>query len=373
MSDQLNTFSDYTFVVAGDFNVGHSDSKKNGTSLLHDCYKRCDNNDGYDDTHALLETELVSGVEMTNLTLSHESTTYPKFPGSPIDNIYVQGPLSDKFSSAIIREETYGSDHLPVLVTVTITDAEKSFDNEIEAHALTGAVDDNLTGEPLRKHLRATWFKGKHTPLSYNEARIEMYSNIDRADDGYVYGVYSGYKKKAKPVTYLKPINAEHPVPQSWFSKKMPMKSDIHHLFSTHETTNNRRGSLPFGEVANASKWLGIADEKLVMVESLPTTNEHSYSELDVNTMFEPPENQKGNTARAIAYFYTMYAKKAGSINRIFYAKNIQLLADWHMMDPVDDAERERNERIKVVQGNGNPYIEHPELLCRAWEIENCQ
>ena len=363
MVDQLTAFPDYTYVVAGDFNVGHSDTKKNGVTLLQDCYSHCNNSDGYDDTHALLATELVSGIEMTNLTLSHHTSTYPRYPGSPIDNIYAQGPLLEKFSEVKIGTETYGSDHLPVLVTVTLGNEETKPDGN----------DNELRGQAFREYLRKTWFEGKHKSLSYNEARMEMYSNVDSADDAYVYGVYTGYRQKAKLTTFLDPINAEHTVPQSWFDKKVPMKSDIHHLFPTHKDPNTRRGTLPFGEIKTPTVWLGLSDGKYVKVGSLPARNEESYSELLKGTMFEPPENQKGNTARAIAYFYTMYPTQAGSIDRIFYRNNIQLLADWHKADPVDDAERKRNTRIKKVQGNSNPYIEHPEWLCRAWELQGCQ
>ncbi|QVL48256.1 MAG: endonuclease [Thiocapsa sp.] len=33
------------------------------------------------------------------------------------------------------------------------------------------------------------------------------------------------------------------------------------------------------------------------------------------------------------------------------------------------DAERQRNDRIEAVQGNRNPFIDHPELVCRAWGL----
>jgi endonuclease I len=35
----------------------------------------------------------------------------------------------------------------------------------------------------------------------------------------------------------------------------------------------------------------------------------------------------------------------------------------WNVLDPVDDSERERNERIKAIQGNRNPFIDDPELV----------
>lgn len=112
-------FPGYSFLVAGDFNVGHSDAAKNGVELAADCYNNCDNRDRYDETHALLGAGLVSGLKMKNLTLSITTSTYPTYPGSPIDNIYVDGADKDKFSDAQTGTSTYGSDHLPVWTVLT--------------------------------------------------------------------------------------------------------------------------------------------------------------------------------------------------------------------------------------------------------------
>ena len=109
---------DYTFIVAGDFNVGHSDAVKNGADILNDCYKKdCQEEDGYDDTHALLAGGLVRGIKMKNLTLKLDDTYYdPKdrFDGGAIDNIYVHGSGVNGFSKAVKSENRYNSDHYPI-------------------------------------------------------------------------------------------------------------------------------------------------------------------------------------------------------------------------------------------------------------------
>ena len=114
VSKNMKSLNGYTHLVAGDFNIGHSDSKKNGTDLTSDCFKNCSNKDGYDETHALLAGGLVNGLKMTNLTRGIRDATFPKYPGSPIDNIYVVGDLSNNFSPAQKGADTFGSDHLPV-------------------------------------------------------------------------------------------------------------------------------------------------------------------------------------------------------------------------------------------------------------------
>lgn len=107
-------FPGYAYLVAGDFNVGHSDKEKNGKSLKKDCYKDCGRKDRYDETHALLRSGLVHGLKMNNLAKGIPDATYPGFPGSPIDNIYVYGDLAERFEPAKKASKAYGSDHLPV-------------------------------------------------------------------------------------------------------------------------------------------------------------------------------------------------------------------------------------------------------------------
>jgi endonuclease I len=37
-------------------------------------------------------------------------------------------------------------------------------------------------------------------------------------------------------------------------------------------------------------------------------------------------------------------------------------LLRWHAEDPVSEQELQRNERIFRLQGNRNPFIDHPDL-----------
>ncbi len=227
-----------------------------------------------------------------------------------------------------------------------------------------------LTGEALRDWLREHWYQGHHRTLGYNAARRAMYTHIDVAADGRVYGVYSGFSQPARETTFLDPINAEHTVPQSFFGRSDPMLSDIHHLFPTHKDVNSARGSDPFGEIpdTDTTRWYGLTpDGALARLSSPPETDRDAYSE-DRPDVFEPREVHEGDAARAVLYFYTMYPGRAGSLDRI--TRNApEVLGVWHRIDPPDDRERQRNERIEAVQGNRNPFIDHPELVCRAWGL----
>jgi endonuclease I len=37
-------------------------------------------------------------------------------------------------------------------------------------------------------------------------------------------------------------------------------------------------------------------------------------------------------------------------------------LRQWNIIDPVDQAEINRNDKVEQIQGNRNPFIDDPEL-----------
>jgi endonuclease I len=243
------------------------------------------------------------------------------------------------------------------------------------APPIPAAAPAGLTGQTLRDWYRVNWYDGKRVVLSYADARGKMYNYADNYNN-VVTCVYSGYTETVPYSTtnistsVVNRINCEHTVPQSWFSQAVRMRSDIHHLYPTYDTWNNLRGSDPFAEIPDATTqtWMRL----LVSQNTIPTTNLAEWSE-DTNTQFEPREDHKGNLARSIFYFYTMHGGQpelaATGHPTIASIGDINNLYAWHLADPVDAHEIERNRRVAVSQGNYNPYIEHPETVATAWGL----
>ena len=50
---------------------------------------------------------------------------------------------------------------------------------------------------------------------------------------------------------------------------------------------------------------------------------------------------------------------------------SVSTLLLWHALDPVDDAERLRNEKVFSLQGNRNPFVDHPEWVEALWSGES--
>jgi len=193
-----------------------------------------------------------------------------------------------------------------------------------------------------------------------------MFWEIDN-EGGMVTCVYSGFEQPAQNASFLDPINTEHTIPQSWFESQEPMRSDIHHLFPTHGEVNQARGNLGFDEVqdSQADEWFVGSAGNFIDQSGQPSSDVDDYSEVHYNVAFEPREEQKGNTARAVFYFFTMYPQFIDSY--LSQIGSLEWLYLWHQLDPPDAIEVERNEQIQEIQGNYNPYIYEPDLLGIAW------
>ena len=223
----------------------------------------------------------------------------------------------------------------------------------------------DLSGQDLRTWLKTNYYDGQHVTLGYDQARVRLYNYIDN-ESGKITCVYSGYQVNSPyggTTTYPAPINCEHTIPQSFFNEANPMVSDLHHLFPTHENVNSTRSNYPFAEIPDntTTKWMYLATTQT----TIPTSNIDLYSEY-ANYTFEPREDDKGNVARAIFYFYTMYPTQAGAMSLV---GDINTFYQWHLSDPVDAKEIERNGQIETYQGDRNPYIDYPDIVARAWGL----
>lgn len=247
----------------------------------------------------------------------------------------------------------------------------------------------DLFGTDLRTWLKTNWYTGKYSQLGYDNARRAMYNSTDGVDNvppDNTICVYTGYNDNVGSDTYPDPINTEHTIPQSFFDDDEPMRGDMHHLFPSHENTNSARSNNPFGEVPDGSaRWYGATSPG--GTATMPTVNIEEWSEGNSSpAYFEPREDHKGDVARALFYFYTMYPGQANvsytppagdttGITRVVYSatnntlEELQLLYSWHVNDPPSAKEIARNAGVADAQGNYNPYIEHPDIVARAFSI----
>lgn len=247
------------------------------------------------------------------------------------------------------------------LLVVILTSGKMGF-----AQIPTGYYNtaENLSGEPLRtalyniinghsvKDYTALW--GYFQTTDNNGGIVwDMYTNNPSGSATYTFnfgsdqcGNYSGEGDC---------FNREHSFPKSWFNDALPMYSDLFHLYPTDGWVNGKRGNYPYGEVNN------------------PTYTSSNGSKLGANvfpgysgTVFEPIDAYKGDFARTYFYMVTRYKNVSSTWtsdmlagdNLTNWAKT--MLISWDALDPVSQKEIDRNNAVHDVQGNRNPYIDHP-------------
>jgi endonuclease I len=165
--------------------------------------------------------------------------------------------------------------------------------------------------------------------------------------------------------------NREHSWPKSWFNDGYPMYTDLFHLYPTDGKVNGERGNYPFGEVKTAQYTSSNQSKR-------GPCNDLAYSGI----VFEPIDAYKGDFARTYFYMATRYENTIatwekyeangdaildGTSKQVFEQWYLNLLFKWHSNDPVSAKETDRNNAVYLIQGNRNPFIDHPEFVMDIW------
>ncbi|MCH2043553.1 MAG: endonuclease [Saprospiraceae bacterium] len=233
----------------------------------------------------------------------------------------------------------------------------------------------NLTGQTLIDSLVAQY--KPDSVLNYGEAKDTLIAVLHNVNDT-VTCVYTGLKLYVDPTqdpsTYVfdggnvNGINTEHTFPRSKGANSGNPKGDLHHLFPTRAGTNSARGNSPFANIQDtaADEWFYLDQE----YDTIPPSpiDLHKCSKRISGVSFEPPHDHKGDVARAMFYFYTMYRTEADAADPSFFSGMRAQLCEWHIFDPVDAKEWNRNLAIAPLQSNQpNPFILDCTLVKRAY------
>ncbi|MDE6586286.1 MAG: endonuclease [Clostridia bacterium] len=185
--------------------------------------------------------------------------------------------------------------------------------------------------------------------------------------------------------------NREHVWPKSdsnglWKSDTVGGGADLHHIRPAEKDLNEHRGNKLYGEVNNGKAEYTSVSHVL---------GGHSTGSNSSGT-FEPLDSVKGDIARILMYVYTHYntytnaifggnattnGEKVSGFQSMYFgtlnythiitanseSNAIKLLLRWNEADPVDSIETKRNEIICGIQGNRNPFIDHPEYAEAIW------
>ncbi|MDP2386356.1 MAG: endonuclease [Bacteroidota bacterium] len=159
-------------------------------------------------------------------------------------------------------------------------------------------------------------------------------------------------------------FSREHSYCHNWMptnpadNPELPEYNDQHHLFPCKQTdVNAERSNYPLGEVIN--------------VQNVYLDGKSGLNALG-QKVYEPRDEQKGNSARAIMYVAACYNGVSGNnwqfrnpiSGTIAYGQDQEVLKAWHYMDPPDSYEIARNDFLDSLQGNRNPFIDSMQYAC---------
>ena len=239
-----------------------------------------------------------------------------------------------------------------------------------------------LTGEALQTALYN--IIDSHTVVSYTPGVWNAFYTTDDRPGGKVWDMYSDIPGGTPPYEYSLGTDQcgnasqegdcysrEHSFPKSWFDDTSPMNTDLFHIYPVDQYVNLMRSNYPFGEV-DVPTWTSLNGSRRGPCVAQGYTG----------TVFEPRDEYKGDFARTYFYMATRYRNLiagwenldplgsvvlAGNSYPAYDSWYLDLLLAWHAGDPVSQKELDRNDAIYAIQGNRNPYIDHPEFATSVW------
>lgn len=237
-----------------------------------------------------------------------------------------------------------------------------------------GYYDDaqGLTGEVLKTELNN--IIKDHTEFPYTSSATDVWDILKETDKdpnnpNNVILLYSGWSKNGEEeYDGGNGWNREHVWAKSHgdFGNTLGIGTDVHALRPCDVSVNSARSNRWFAECSTE------------YIDGDGATGCYTSS---TEWVWKPNENVKGDVARMIFYMATRYEGDGmepdlqiidylpsnNNTSDPVHAKLSDLLL-WHVQDPVDDWERNRNNIIYYdYQNNRNPFIDQPEFAELIW------
>ena len=200
-----------------------------------------------------------------------------------------------------------------------------------------------------------TW-EGFYSTDNRNDTVVDMYSNTVRR--------FSGFAA-------VDGMHIEHSLPKSWWgAHENNAYKDLFHLYPADGVTNSTKNNLPLGEVTGTP----------TLDNGVSKVGKNGFGTAYTDNCFEPADEYKGDFARSYFYISTVYQNLAplwqspmmnNNTYPVWKSWAIDLLLKWHHQDPVSAKELARIEKIYVIQGNRNPFIDYPTLADYIWGADS--
>ena len=204
------------------------------------------------------------------------------------------------------------------------------------------------------------------------DALKSLFTDTNNSDN-----VILAYSRRSEPKDNLMMTDgwvAEHLWNKSYgIENQEPAYSDLFNLMPADWNVSLSRGN----------NYFDISDP-LDLNYRTPGFDEAPLTSRDSDT-WEPPDQIKGDVARAVLYMDLRYDGNASNETDLIITDDISLIASgstrfgklstflkWHLEDPVSEEELARNESIAAnYQQNRNPFIDFPQLASAMHDSSN--
>lgn len=228
------------------------------------------------------------------------------------------------------------------------------------------SIDTSLRGDDFRDKL-ANLITTTHTNYTSYAGLANAYKTTDAVPNksGYITWFYTGTEVKFSGFGGKGgQTNREHVWPKdggSAFSETSECGSDAHHLRPTECNLNSTRGSKSFGEVEQSTQ--NVVNQNKSASYGDGTADSLCYTS---GSFFYPAAGYRGATARILMYVQTRWGNKFNLqfVDGAGHSKTIgdfKTLMKWHLEELPTQEEINRNQAVYEIQGNRNPFIDHPE------------
>lgn len=234
-----------------------------------------------------------------------------------------------------------------ISVNDSIVASISSISNSTKEDSYYSAINTTVTGATLRKQIYDLMIATHKTYTSYDGLSTAFKTtDADPNNPGNVLAYYTGISTpfSGNWVAAGSNLNREHVWPKSKGVGGSGPGADAQHLRPCDARVNTVRDNYGFGPGE-----------------------------------YIPEDAYKGDAARIIFYVGAHYGPESTYGLQIVESVaggsksfgSLSVLLEWNLKFPVADSERRRNEAGQAIQGNRNPFIDHPEYACRIWGQTN--
>jgi len=258
---------------------------------------------------------------------------------------YIESTLTTtgEFTGEITVEVSLGDlDPVTKLISLTVKNSNLNTDTNPQYYS---SISDGLSGETLIAALNVL-LNDTYSGVDYGAARYILdESDADPNNPDNVILVYTRSSVSGVwdgGATW----NREHVWPQSLLNEDayngINSATDLHNLKPSYPSENSSRGNKYYDNIGSAEA-------------------------------YEPHDDVKGDVARILFYMMVMYddLTLVNTTPTTYEMALLDILLTWHVQDPVDDFELNRNNVIYSYQGNRNPFIDNPEYVSLIWNDES--